>query len=72
MTEVRKLINENWFFKEEIEDPSLPENSEGPKVKKFAFLDFQLNKQLKRLEGGVMKPRKKINIRNQFPIKESL
>lgn len=42
-----------WFFREEIEDPYLPETDwNAAKPKKYAFLDFQLNQQLKRLEGG--------------------
>jgi hypothetical protein len=47
----------------------LPESQDGPKAKKFAYLDFQLNKQLKRLEGGILRPRKKVAIRNEFPVK---
>ena len=67
---VKKMLN-HWFFRDEVEDPSLPEHGDNSHHKKFAFLDFQLNKQLKRLDGGVMlKPRQKMmNARSQFPVK---
>ena len=45
-----KHILKGWFFDEEIEDPYLPESDwSAVKPKKYAFLDFQLNQQLKRL-----------------------
>ncbi len=70
---VNHLLNNNWFFREEIDDPSLPDHyNDNPKHKKFAFLDFQLNKQLRRLDGGIAKHRQKLTAKSQFPIKESL
>ena len=58
-----------WFFRDEIEDPYLPEGDwNTPKPKKYAFIDFQLNQQLKKLEGDNKKEKKKLG-KSAFPVK---
>lgn len=46
--EVKKIMG-TWFFREEIEEPPLPQDSwtKEVKLKKFAHVDFKLNQQLK-------------------------
>jgi hypothetical protein len=67
-----KQILQGWFFREEIEDPYLPEGDwNATKPKKYAFLDFQLNQQLKKLQGPGKGEKKKLG-RTVFPVKESL
>lgn len=66
----KHLLANSWFFREEIEDPSLPDHHhDSMKPKKFAFLDFQLNKHLRRLDGGMNRQRQKVSMRSQFPVK---
>jgi hypothetical protein len=72
--EIRHILR-GWFFRDEIEDPSLPEQDwSATKPKKYAFLDFQLNQQLRKLEGtgkGKGKGEKGAG-RSAFPVKESV
>jgi hypothetical protein len=73
-TEAGRLLK-GWFFREEMEDPSLGEGDwSDSKPKKFAYIDFQLNQQLRKLGMGGKKERErgKLGNRSLFPVKESL
>jgi len=73
-TEAGQLLK-GWFFREEMEDLSLSEGDwNANKHKKFAFIDFQLNQQLRRLGTGGRRERErgKLGSRSLFPVKESL
>ena len=66
---IRKMLS-GWFFSEELEDLTFPQNEDhAPKQKKFAFLDFQLNQQLRRLENVSKRGRRKANNFSMFPVK---
>jgi len=51
--EVTKIMND-WFFREEIDDPNLPEYdwSVSTKNKKYNYIDFQLNQCLNKLDSS--------------------
>lgn len=75
-TEAGQLLK-GWFFREEMEDLTLNEGeTTDSKPKKFAYIDFKLNQQLRRLGMGAAreKDRSRIGLgsRSLFPVKESL